>query len=143
VTGVQTCALPISEKIRYLDSSVALRIIFGHSQSAIDWLDGMTESDTPVISSRLLELEVVRALRREGRGLSDAEELVDSLTLLNLDTAIVAEAAAIEPHVKSLDALHLASALRAGTEFVQIVTHDENMSRVAKALGFDTFDPVA
>lgn len=51
-------------------------------------------------------------------------------------------AAAIESHVKSLDAIHLAacSLLGAGAT---MISHDENVMAVALHLGLDAVDPLA
>lgn len=71
------------------------------------------------------------------------DEFIDELALLKVDDSLIVAAAAIRPHVTSLDALHLASAQRLGAGAVTVVTHDANMARVADALGFDVHDPVA
>ncbi|MCL2788167.1 MAG: type II toxin-antitoxin system VapC family toxin [Micrococcales bacterium] len=126
----------------YVDSSVALRILLGHSQTAIDWFDEQAGTGAAFVSSRVLELEMVRVLRREALDPRLATDFTSELTLLRLDDALVREAGAIRPHIKSLDALHLASALRLGPGEVTIVTHDGTMTRVAESLGFDVLDPV-
>ncbi|MGB4779174.1 type II toxin-antitoxin system VapC family toxin [Microbacterium sp.] len=129
-------------RLWYLDSSVALRILLAHSEGAVTWYDERAEAGDAFVSSRLLHLETVRVLRRESVDTTLADDFVSELSLLSVDDRLIAEAAAIRPHVKSLDALHLASALRLGAGAVTIVTHDANMTRVADDLGFDVFDPV-
>lgn len=126
----------------YLDSSVALRIVLGHSTSAIDWFNDMRDQGARMVSSRLLELEMTQVLRRESLPITWAEEFIDRLLLLRLDDALLVEAAAIRPHIKTLDALHLASARRIGAGHVTVATHDANMARVAEQLGFAVVDPV-
>ncbi|MFC6705764.1 hypothetical protein [Flexivirga alba] len=44
--------------------------------------------------------------------------------------------------MKTVDAIHLASALQSGLEDLVIVSHGRNMSHVAQELGFEVFDPV-
>lgn len=127
----------------YLDSSVALRVLLGQDAAAVRWFDERFEGGDVFVSSRLLELEMTRVLRRESIETSLVAEFVSELALLSVDDALIAEAAAIRPHIKSLDALHLASAQRLGVTAVVIATHDANMARVADALGFDVHDPVA
>ena len=126
----------------YLDTSVALRILLGHSQTAIDWFDSVASQGATFISSRLLELEMKRVLRRESIDTGSADAFLAEFALLSVDDHLVAEAAAIRPHIKSLDALHLASAQRLGPPHVTVVTHDANLALVADALGFEVFDPV-
>ncbi len=61
----------------------------------------------------------------------------------HLDTSVILRtvrgysdaAGAIGPHVKSLDAIHLVSAIRIGIGTVIMVTHSGNMLRTAVELG--------
>lgn len=125
----------------YLDTSVALFLMLRQSRSALNWY-ATTAADT-VASSRLLSLECARVLRRDGLDPAIAEQLTEEIVLLNVDNRLLAEAAAIGPHVKTLDALHLASAMRLGVDGVTLVTHDRTMLAVGHALGFEVLDPVA
>jgi hypothetical protein len=59
-----------------------------------------------------------------------------------LDDAVLHEAEAIVPHVRSLDAIHLGSALRSGLDDLVIVTHDSAVATVAATLGLRVLDPV-
>jgi predicted nucleic acid-binding protein len=129
--------------IWYIDSSVALRVLLGHSERAALWCDERADAGDSFVSSRLLVLEMMRVYRREGLPVSEVQDYVAELTLLAVDGALIAEAAAIRPHITSLDALHLASAQRIGAGMVTVITHDATMAKVADALGFDVFDPVA
>lgn len=131
----------MSERLVYLDSSVALRTILDvpDRERLQRWMD------TPgslYVSSRLLRTEVVRVLRREGRTPADGAALLDRVGLLNIsaETHVVAES--IERHVRTLDALHLATVLLVG-EPITVATHDTTMAAVAQHLGLSTIDPVA
>lgn len=127
----------------YLDTSVAMRILFHHSPAAAAWFDDINMADENLlISSRLLRTEITRALRRTGSALETRDEVLDYLATLPVDHAVLQEAEAIIPHIKTLDAIHLASALRSGLEDLVIVTHDRTMARVAAALGLSVHDPV-
>ena len=129
---------------RYLlDSSVAVRILLGHSPAAATWFaDAAADPDVELLASRLLRTEVTRVLRREGLPVSRRDEVVDYVGTIPISDAILAEAEAIVPHVKTLDAIHLASLLHTGLD-ATIVTHDANMRAVAEVLGYPTLDPVA
>lgn len=131
-----------SRRVWYLDTSVAIRILLGHSADAAKWFDQRADLGDDFVSSRLLELEMARVYRRESLDLGEVADFIAELTLLRLDDALVEEAAAIRPHVRSLDALHLASALRVGVEAITVVSHDSTMLRVAAELGFAVHDPV-
>lgn len=129
---------------RYLlDSSVAVRILLGHSQPAARWFDAATaDEESSVIASRLLRTELTRVLRREGQPVALRDEILDHVGILPVSEQVLAEAEAIVPHLKTLDAIHLASLIRTGMDAV-VVTHDARMREVAELVGFAVFDPVA
>lgn len=126
--------------IVYLDSSVALRTILDvpERRRLQSWMDA---SDTDLISSRLLRTEVIRVLRRDGRPVSDAEPLLSRVGMFDITRETYAVAESIERHVRTLDALHLATALLIGAS-VTVATHDVAMKAVAEHLGLRTVDPV-
>src|SRR5262245_35769689 len=117
--------------------------MLGHSAPAAQWFDNTTgRDDDRVVSSRILRTEITRVLRRESLPVSDRDQILDYVDTIPLDHAVLQEAEAITPHVRSLDAIHLASALRSGLENLVIVTHDTTMKSVAAAIGFRITDPV-
>lgn len=124
----------------YVDTSVAIRALLRHSPSAVEWLAAVPAG--ALVSSRLLELEVYRVLRRERLELALADSFFGGITFLNVDDDLIREASAIRPHIRSLDAIHLASAQRIGAAQVTVVTHDAQMARVADELGFPVCDPI-
>lgn len=126
----------------YVDASVALHAILpGGDLRARQWLDSVRDAGDELYSSTLLHLELTRVLRREGLNLSLTRPLLERLNLLSIDDGILRFAAAIEPHVKSLDAIHLATCALLGSG-ISVATHDDNMARVAETLGLDTMDPL-
>ncbi len=88
------------------------------------------------------QAEITRVLRREGLPVSNRDQIIDYAHLAPVDHAILNEAEAIILQIKTLDAIHLASALRYGLDELVIVTHDKNMAHVAEQLGFPVHDPV-
>ena len=71
------------------------------------------------------------------------DQILDFIGIIPLDHAVVLhEAEAIVPHVRSLDAIHLGSALRSGLDDLVIVTHDSAVATVAATLGLRVLDPV-
>lgn len=129
-------------RIWYLDTSVVLRIALGHSAAAGKWFTRQFRRGDAFVASRLTVLESTRVLRRENLDREIAEDILDTATLLSVDDALLAEAGAIPAHVKSLDALHLATAARVGINIVTMVTHDASMANAARDFGFKVFDPV-
>lgn len=130
----------MTSTVVYLDSSVALRTILDvpereHLQA---W---MQTPGTTYVSSRLLRTEAIRVLRRERRPVSDAAALLDRVGLLDISRETHSVAESIERHVRTLDALHLATALLVGAP-VTVATHDSIMKQVAVHLGLSVTDPV-
>lgn len=126
--------------IVYLDSSVALRMILDvpERERLQSW---MQTPETTYVSSRLLRTEVVRVLRRDGRPLADGAPLLDRIGMFEITRETHTVAESIERHVKTLDALHLATALLIGAP-VTVASHDTTMKAVAGQLGLSVTDPV-
>lgn len=92
-------------------------------------------------SSVALRTEVIRVLRRDSRPLRDGLPLLDRVGLIDITRQVHTVAESIERHVKTLDALHLATALVLG-EASAVATHDAAMKTVAENLGLNVVDPV-
>ncbi|MDN4505363.1 type II toxin-antitoxin system VapC family toxin [Dietzia maris] len=130
----------MATRLIYLDSSVALRTILDvpdrhHLQS---W---MQSEDATFVSSRLLRTEVIRVLRRDRRPIAEGAPLLDRVGLVEINRQTHAVAESIERHVKTLDALHLATALLIGHQLT-VATHDRAMKDAAEHLGLPVTDPV-
>lgn len=128
--------------IFYLDTSVAVHA-FERTPSAARWFDGITaHADHQLVSSRILRTELTRYLRREGVPVAERDSVIGHVALVDLTEGILINAEAIQQNLRTLDAIHLASALAVGSELV-IATHDARLGEVAAALGLETIDPVA
>lgn len=127
----------------YLDASVALHATLPWGDArARAWLQTLDGQPAAVCSSTLLQLEMMRVLRREQVDTTYARLVLDRLDLISIDDGVLRFAGAIEAHVKSLDAIHLATCSLLGNA-VTMVTHDTNMADVATRMGFDVHDPLA
>lgn len=125
----------------YLDTSVALHALLGHSPAAA-WIDQVSADDRhQLVSSRLLRTELTRVLRREGLPVHRRDEVLDVVALIPITDGVLAAAEAIEPHLRTLDAVHLGSVIASGID-ATVVTHDRTMRVAATTIGYPTFDPV-
>ena len=99
--------------------------------------------DADQLTSAIVEVEVVRAVRRVVPELSaKAQRVVTQIAIVELSDAIRARAAVLDPPtLRSLDALHLATALEVGDDLDGLVTYDGRMSAAAKDLGLAVFAP--
>jgi uncharacterized protein len=124
----------------YVDSSALLkRYVDEHdSDAAIEFM----ASDPVLATSRITEVEVRRNLSRLlSNGALDRVRRqfavdLDAFALMGIDAVICNEAARIAEQTlcRSLDALHVASALRAGASTV-VLTFDIRQARTARAMG--------
>lgn len=127
----------------YLDSSALMKLIRreAESQALADWLNARRE--VPVVSSELARVEVVRATRRVGgAAAAHARAVVDDLDLVPLDRGVQDVACDVDgPLLRSLDALHLASALVLGADLASFVAYDRRLLDAARAAGLPIESP--
>lgn len=127
----------------YLDSSALLKLLFEESESAAlaSWITERT--DTPMVSSELAKIEVVRATRRlDSAVVPAARALVAQLDLLPLSSGLIEEATDTgEPFLRTLDAIHLASALSIRNELTAFVAYDNRLVSAAQAAGIEPTSP--
>ncbi|MDJ1370524.1 type II toxin-antitoxin system VapC family toxin [Gulosibacter molinativorax] len=124
----------------YLETSTAIFAIEGVA-AAVDWFDDAT-ANHDVISSRLLQTELTRVLRRERRPVLEREDILGKISIVPMNETVLTMAEAITEHVKTLDAIHLATAVTLGANTV-VVSHDDALRRVAEQLGLATYDPIS
>ncbi len=131
----------------YLDSSALLKLLFEEPESAglARWIS--ERAATPAVSSELAQVEVMRASRRlNPAALPAARALLSQLDLIPLTGGVIDEAAALgeplgEPLLRSLDALHLASALSLGADLSAFLAYDNRLVAAAQDLGLAPLRP--
>ncbi|ARJ03803.1 ribonuclease VapC [Cnuibacter physcomitrellae] len=128
----------------YFDSSAFVKLVIPEEASVElkAWVDGSSLSP---ISNDLLHTEILRAVRRRApQRLPDARHLLSGVLTASITTSIADRAAWLEPpSVRSLDALHVATALEIGDGVHAFVTYDTRMQECARAHGFDVVAPGA
>ncbi len=125
----------------YLDSSAAVKLVVREAES--EALEHWLRPHDILASSALLRTEVFRAVRRGApRRLADARAALAAFTLRVVDDEILEAAGDIAPSsIRSLDAIHLATALRLAGELETVVTYDRRMIDGARALGLPVASP--
>jgi len=95
------------------------------------------------VSSVLLGVEAIRACsRHRSEYAQDARRWLLDVALLPLGDGLLDEAASLRPPgLRSLDALHLATALSVREEIGAFVTYDERLGAAAADHGFETIRP--
>lgn len=131
----------------YADASALVKLVREEVESAAlrAYLAG-----ADLVSSELILTEVPRAVHRAAAHdlalprdllLERVGQLVDAVALRPLDRALLAGAGAFaEPALRSLDAIHIASAASVGP-IEAFVTYDERQAAAARLAGMRTVAP--
>jgi uncharacterized protein len=130
----------------YLDSAALVKLVRIEEESAalVDWLNG--RPDQRLVASVLVEVEVPRALRRSQPGVLGAvAATLARIDRIEIDAAIRATAAAYaDPYLRSLDAIHLATAdelVASGKRVAAFVTYDGRLAEAARLAGLRVASP--
>ena len=121
----------------YLDTSALVKLVFEEDESAAlaEWITQRAE--LPKISSELSTIELLRTCRRIDEGaIGSATSLLAGLDLLAIDRSIVEQASTVTPNeLRSLDAIHLASALSVNAHLTAFVAYDSRLCSAALHAG--------
>ena len=131
----------------YADASALVKLVRDEPES--DALRAFL-SDADIVSSELVLTEVPRALRRAaardprlalGVLMDRAGEALDGIALLPLERALLLAAGAlVEPALRALDAIHVASAVDLAP-LDGFVSYDERQAAAARLAGLRTMSP--
>lgn len=131
--------------MHYADTSALAKLVVPESESTAlrAWI---ADEGVALAASDLARTELIRAVRRAQTDTDAAARARDVLSRIMLlpATAEVFEAAALlEPsELRSLDAVHLTSALVLGDALESVVTYDDRLADAARALGLRVTAPV-
>jgi predicted nucleic acid-binding protein len=127
----------------YLDSAALVKLIHPEPATAelLEWLG--ERPGVSLVSSALVEVEVPRALRRRAPArLAAVGATLAQLARVEPDAKIRTAAAAIaDPHLRSLDAIHLATALQLAEELDSFVSYDHRLLHAAGLQGLPIASP--
>lgn len=127
----------------YLDSSALMKLVRLEDETAAlrDWLG--ERPDQPAVSSELGRVEVLRAARRVGdRAVTEARVVLGDIDLVPLNRAVQDLASDIgHPPLRTLDALHLASAVLLSEELTAFIAYDYRLISAAQAAGLIVVTP--
>jgi uncharacterized protein len=128
--------------VAYLDSSAFVKLVVREEESSA--LTRSLERWPQRASAALLRTEAVRALRRSGndRYVANARSLMRAVYLIQLDDVLLDRAADTPPAaLRSLDAVHLASAMSLGPDLGIVFAYDERLKQAAEGAGLHVASP--
>ena len=125
----------------YLDSSAAAKLLVDEAESeALAAYVDEIGAEQDLVSSALLEIELRRLAVRLGLDQSAVTDLLARLDLVDPPRSLFHEAGLLPgTQLRSLDALHLATALRVDAD--TLVAYDARLLDAARSLGFGVHSP--
>ncbi len=131
-----------SASLVYLDSSALVKLVVAEPETPalLDFLAAWPHR----VSSALARVEVPRAVRRTGAGpsvLRRAARVLARVALVRIDDPVIAAAARMAPReLRTLDAIHLATA-RSLDRLAGIVTYDRRLRLAASRARLKVWSP--
>lgn len=132
--------------MHYADTSALVKLVVPERESTAlrKWIDA---DRVQLAASDLARVELMRAVRRvdtDPGALGRARDLLARITLLPTTAEVFDRAGLLDPEaLRSLDAVHLASALVLGDALETLVTYDDRLGEAARAAGIRVSSPGA
>src|SRR5215210_4273616 len=124
----------------YLDSSATVKLVT--REPGTSELAQAIRTDPEVVSIALARAEVVRAVRRSGGRAARAETVLERIALVHIDEQILRSASHLAATgLRTLNAIHLATALSLAGDVGALVTYDNRLAHAAVDAGLDVRSP--
>ena len=129
------------QRLTYVDSSAIVKLAIAEPESPA--LRRYLSRRRPLVCSALARTEVTRALLPAGaEAVARGHEVLRRIQLVRINDRVLNDAGQMQPHeLRSLDAIHLASARLLGKALKMIVTYDERMAAAAQGNGWSIATP--
>lgn len=124
----------------YLDASAIVKLV-------------LVEAETPAmqrwfveaayaVTSEIGVIETRRAAARRPHDAGHRERILRDVEVIEMTPEIAAAAAAVQPlQVRTLDAIHLATAMAMAAELDAFVTYDDRLAEAARSVGLPVIRP--
>ncbi|SRR6266536_2815242 len=131
----------MSDRYVYLDTSAFMKLITPEAESPA--LQLYLQSRTLRVSSGLLRTEALRAAMRVSQEhVAKVRRQLKRVALIDVSRELMEQAGTLAPaELRSLDAIHVASALSLGDDLGELVAYDARMIMAAKAEGMAVVSP--
>jgi uncharacterized protein len=129
------------ERAIYVDSSAIVKLAAREPESAA--LRRYLRRKRPLVTSALARTEVARALLPAGpEAVGRGADVLRRFELIRVNDRILNAAGTMLPaDLRSLDAIHLATAHMVGTDLARICTYDDRLAAAAEASGLTVVAP--
>lgn len=124
----------------YLDASAIVKLVLLEPESGT--LHRWYVEARRLVTSRVGVVETVRAASRRSHDVAHRARILSDLEILELTPPIADLAASVGgPLLRTLDAIHIATALATLPELDAFVTYDDRMAEAARSLGLPVVRP--
>lgn len=122
----------------YLDTSAAVKALVQEAETSaiVDAFGAGAE----FVASRLLAVELHAVADRRSLDHRNADDLLDRVALVSLDDGTMARAVHLRSGLRTLYALHLATALELSDVVTSVLTYDDELAAAARAHGLALTD---
>jgi predicted nucleic acid-binding protein len=126
----------------YIDTSALIKLAVPEPESEA-MVELVTGTEFQLVSSEIAEVEAVRTfVKRAPDRLDDCHRILASMIILPLSPSIRLRAEYVKPtHLRSLDAIHLATALEIEPELGAFVSYDNRLLEAARTVGLTALSP--
>lgn len=130
-----------AERAAYVDSSALVKLAVREPETSA--LRRYLRRQRTLVTSALARTEVARALLPLGPDAARrAEEVLARIEVVRVNNRVLRLSGTLLPtDLRSLDAIHLATATALGDTLRCVVTYDQRMADAARGLGFDVRAP--
>ena len=130
-----------ADRVVYLDSSAIVKLIVREPETAA--LRRYVRRRRPLVASALARAEVCRAVLPLGdAALKRARAVLAHIDLVRISDRVLTRAGTIKPSdVRTLDAIHLATASLLADSLTRFVCYDSRLSRAAESHGWTVDAP--
>lgn len=125
--------------IAYLDASALVKLMLDERESGA-LRDAIRTVD--LVTSEIGSVELHRVARRRELPLDAASRVAESVLMLSADSLVLHEAGQLSPPaMRTLDAIHLATAMRVRGELAMFVCYDQCLAAAAAGHGLPVVAP--
>jgi uncharacterized protein len=127
----------------YMDTLALAKLVVAEDESSSLRSFIRQQAEDGLFTAALARTELVRAVAPNGaQAIADARKLLNGLDTVALTRQLLDDAGTLQPlRLRSLDAIHLVAAQRAGETLRAVVTYDARMLSAAADLGIATVSP--
>jgi predicted nucleic acid-binding protein len=124
----------------YLDTSASVKLLLAEDESEA-LASYLRFAAMPLVTSRVGVVELRRVGRRGSASPDRADAVAASFAVIELDAPVERIAVTLDESLRSLDVVHLASALALGDELRGFVCYDARLAAAARRLDLPVVGP--